>query len=89
MIFQQTQSSLNPVYTIGNQLTEVFEIHRDMDKEERWQRRMVGIAAVSLIHMDMVATPFIAGLDIVQRILDKAMLRRNITLIFRLVLYFT
>jgi oligopeptide/dipeptide ABC transporter ATP-binding protein len=48
MIFQQPQSSLNPVFTIGDQLTEVFHIHRDIDKQEALERStellgMVGI----------------------------------------------
>ena len=48
MIFQQPQSSLNPVFTVGYKLAEVFDIHEDMDKEEAWKRsvellRMVGI----------------------------------------------
>ncbi|MEE8356993.1 MAG: ABC transporter ATP-binding protein [Anaerolineales bacterium] len=48
MIFQQPQSSLNPVITIGDQLAEVFEIHSDLDKQEIWERsvdllRVVGI----------------------------------------------
>jgi len=48
MIFQQPQSSLNPVFTVGDQLAEVFEIHADMEKEEMWDRsvellKMVGI----------------------------------------------
>jgi len=30
MIFQQPQSSLNPVWTVGRQIEEVLEIHRDM-----------------------------------------------------------
>ncbi|MBS3764338.1 MAG: ABC transporter ATP-binding protein, partial [Planctomycetes bacterium] len=34
MIFQEPQSSLNPVYTIGNQLEEVFRVHRDMSRDE-------------------------------------------------------
>ena len=38
MIFQQPQSSLNPVITIGAQLAEVFEIHSDLDKEEIWEK---------------------------------------------------
>ena len=37
MIFQQPQSSLNPVYTVGDQLAEAFLIHTEMDKEEAWQ----------------------------------------------------
>jgi len=48
MIFQQPQSSLNPVFSIGDQLTEVFQIHTNMDKKEAWERavellRVVGI----------------------------------------------
>jgi oligopeptide/dipeptide ABC transporter ATP-binding protein len=48
MIFQQPQSSLNPVFTIGNQLAEVFVIHKDMRDAEAWEKsvdllRMVGI----------------------------------------------
>jgi len=30
MIFQQPQSSLNPVWTVGRQVTEVLEVHRNM-----------------------------------------------------------
>jgi len=48
MIFQQPQSSLNPVFRIGDQITEVLHIHQDMSKEEAYTRciellRMVGI----------------------------------------------
>lgn len=48
MIFQQPQSSLNPVFTVGDQLTEVFQIHTNYEKSEAWQRsvellRVVGI----------------------------------------------
>ena len=38
MIFQQPQSSLNPVFRVGAQISEVYEIHRDMKRavgEER------------------------------------------------------
>ena len=48
MIFQQPKSSLNPVFSIGDQIVEVFQIHEKMDKAEAWQRavellRQVGI----------------------------------------------
>lgn len=48
MIFQQPQSSLNPVFTIGEQLTEVFQIHTNIGNTEAWDRavellRVVGI----------------------------------------------
>ncbi len=37
MIFQQPQSSLNPVFTVGAQIAEVFQIHKNMKQEEAWQ----------------------------------------------------
>ncbi len=48
MIFQQPQSCLNPVYTIGDQIAEVFDIHRALGKKEAWEKavellRIVGI----------------------------------------------
>ena len=48
MIFQQPKSSLNPVFTIGDQIVEVFQIHEKMEKEEARGRavnllRQVGI----------------------------------------------
>jgi oligopeptide/dipeptide ABC transporter ATP-binding protein len=51
MIFQQPQNSLNPVFTVGDQVAEVFQIHRDMSKEESWEHgvellRLVGIPDV-------------------------------------------
>ncbi|MEN8171474.1 MAG: ABC transporter ATP-binding protein [Chloroflexota bacterium] len=48
MIFQQPQSSLNPVFTVGSQVAEVFQIHKDIKKEEAWNQavellKLVGI----------------------------------------------
>jgi oligopeptide/dipeptide ABC transporter ATP-binding protein len=48
MIFQQPRSSLNPVFTIGSQIAEVFQIHAKLRRREAWQRavellRLVGI----------------------------------------------
>ncbi len=48
MIFQQPQSSLNPVFRIGNQIEEVIVLHQDVNKQEAGKRviellRMVGI----------------------------------------------
>ncbi len=34
MVFQEPMTSLNPVYTIGEQISEVFRYHRDMSKRE-------------------------------------------------------
>lgn len=49
MIFQQPQSSLNPVFKIGDQVAEVLQIHENMGKKESWNQavellRLVGIA---------------------------------------------
>jgi microcin C transport system ATP-binding protein len=37
MIFQEPMTSLNPVYTIGNQLLEPLRLHRHMDNKEAEQ----------------------------------------------------
>jgi oligopeptide/dipeptide ABC transporter ATP-binding protein len=34
MIFQEPMTSLNPVFTIGDQIAEVFQVHRNMGKRE-------------------------------------------------------
>lgn len=48
MIFQQPQSCLNPVFRVGEQLSEVLDIHQDLGKEAGLKRAvellgMVGI----------------------------------------------
>lgn len=48
MIFQQPQSSLNPVFKVGDQVAEVLQIHQQMSKEQAWDKavdllRQVGI----------------------------------------------
>ena len=51
MIFQQPQSSLNPVYTVGDQLAETFHIHMDINKKEAWAR------SVELMHRVGIPDP--------------------------------
>ncbi len=48
MIFQQPQSSLNPVFRVGDQVSEVFEIHEKMVHQKAWDEavelfKLVGI----------------------------------------------
>ena len=48
MIFQDPMTSLNPVYTVGNQIMEMLQEHEDIGKGEAKRRaiemlRMVGI----------------------------------------------
>ncbi|MFH0812721.1 MAG: ABC transporter ATP-binding protein [Pseudomonadota bacterium] len=48
MIFQEPMTSLNPVFTVGNQIAEVFGLHQGLKKKEALQKtvemlRLVGI----------------------------------------------
>jgi oligopeptide/dipeptide ABC transporter ATP-binding protein len=36
MIFQEPMTSLNPVFTVGDQVAEVFRVHRGMKKKAAW-----------------------------------------------------
>ena len=38
IIFQDPMTSLNPVYTIGNQITEVIRLHTNKDKKQAYDR---------------------------------------------------
>ncbi len=49
MVFQDPLSALTPVYTIGNQLVEALQVHRNMSDKAAWAR------AVELL--DMVGIP--------------------------------
>ncbi|MCD6384943.1 ABC transporter ATP-binding protein [Candidatus Sumerlaeota bacterium] len=51
MIFQEPMSSLNPVYTIGNQIAEVLQIHRNMTRREAMQE------AIRLLDLVKIPSP--------------------------------
>ncbi len=38
MIFQEPMTSLNPVFTVGNQICETLMLHKSMNKKEAWAR---------------------------------------------------
>jgi len=48
MIFQQPQTSLNPIFTAGDQIAEVLQVHKFLEKKDAWSSavellRLVGI----------------------------------------------
>jgi oligopeptide/dipeptide ABC transporter ATP-binding protein len=48
MIFQQPTSSLNPVYRVGAQIAEVYELHRDIDKKVEDEKAVEMLAKVGI-----------------------------------------
>ncbi len=48
MIFQQPQSSLNPLFKIGRQVAEVFRVHQGMGQGEAWERAVKLLGQVGL-----------------------------------------
>jgi len=48
MIFQEPMSSLNPVYTIGNQISEMFILHEKRSRHESWQRSIEMLKKVQI-----------------------------------------
>jgi oligopeptide/dipeptide ABC transporter ATP-binding protein len=48
MVFQEPMTSLNPVYTVGDQISESVQLHMNVSKRQAWERaiemlRLVGI----------------------------------------------
>ncbi len=48
MIFQEPMTSLNPVYTIGNQISEMFMLHEKLSKRESLQRSVEMLKKVQI-----------------------------------------
>ena len=48
MIFQEPMTSLNPVYTIGNQISEMFILHEKNSKREAWERSIEMLMKVQI-----------------------------------------
>ncbi|MBN2501725.1 MAG: ABC transporter ATP-binding protein [Anaerolineales bacterium] len=55
MIFQQPQSSLNPVFKVGNQITEVLLTHSNLTKEEAWEQAVELLNLVGIPDADKKA----------------------------------
>jgi len=48
MIFQEPMTALNPVYTIGNQIIEVYKLHREMSKKEAFEHALAMLEKVKI-----------------------------------------
>jgi oligopeptide/dipeptide ABC transporter ATP-binding protein len=48
MIFQEPMTSLNPVLTVGRQLSEVIMVHEKVGKKDAWQRGIKALEAVGI-----------------------------------------
>ncbi len=51
MIFQEPMTSLNPVYTVGQQIAETVEIHQRLGRQAAWDR------AVEMLSLVRIADP--------------------------------
>jgi oligopeptide/dipeptide ABC transporter ATP-binding protein len=48
MIFQEPMTSLNPVFTVGDQLAEMFILHKKTPKREAWERAIEMLRSVHI-----------------------------------------
>jgi len=58
MIFQEPMTSLNPVYTAGEQIAETLRYHQKMNRKEAMEKAVSMLQAVSIPSPDRVARQF-------------------------------
>jgi oligopeptide/dipeptide ABC transporter ATP-binding protein len=48
MIFQEPMTSLNPVFKVGDQISEAIRLHQGLDKKAAWQKSIEALASVGI-----------------------------------------
>jgi peptide/nickel transport system ATP-binding protein len=58
MIFQEPMTSFNPVFTIGDQIAEVFKVHQKLDKKVAWDRAIEMLTFTGIPAPERVANSY-------------------------------